>query len=149
MDVRYEVFKKEHLSQLEPQETQAEFISTMTSGLMDYPMYLESVGLIETLMLDGVVVAIGGVVPLNKGSAEGFVVLSETAKKHPRTLVSWMRTYLNAVQFVHGFHRIQTLVVEDFERGHRFIGKLGFKAEGTLEAYGEDRTNFVMYGRVI
>ena len=102
-------------------------------------------------MYDGLGLSgIGGVIPVWRGRAVGWVVVDRCADRH-----GWLwatrrvREYLDSVQAAGIYRRIETAVCEDFTQGHRWARLLGFVKEGTMKAYTPDGLDYALYARVV
>lgn len=49
----------------------------------------------------------------------------------------------------YNYHRIQMTVRCDFVAGQKWAESLGFKAEGIMYKYGADKSDYIMYAKVV
>lgn len=90
----------------------------------------------------GLLVGVGGIIPLWNGVGEVWMCAMEDLKRSPLTFTKMMKRLIE--QLEGGFHRIQ-MTVSIAEPGHlKWAKLLGFQEEGTLVRYGPDRSNHVM-----
>lgn len=91
-----------------------------------------------------VCVGAAGVMPFWPGRAMAWAVLSAQAKPFMVSITRKVRAILDAVPY----RRVETTVQANFVQGTRWAEILGFRAEGTNEAYLPDGTDAIMYARV-
>ena len=99
-------------------------------------------------IVNGEVVAVGGVVILWSGVGEAWAVTSSLAEKY---FVGFHRaTIKNLGRIIrkHRLHRLQATVHERHEKSLDWVKRLGFEREGVLQAYGPDGGNYFMYARL-
>lgn len=79
----------------------------------------------RALMVDNHCLGIGGIIGSSLGpSAEVWLVLADEARKHPRLLLNEARRFLAELEARCGL--LAAHVIEDDERGMRFVRHLGF-----------------------
>lgn len=102
-----------------------------------------------SMLVNGVVVAIIGVVIVNKATAEVWSITSEEVKKHPIEFQRNVTALLEAYKNVAKIKRLQITVRSDFNEGTRWAESLGFVKEGLMKKYGSDGHDHYLYGRVL
>ncbi len=101
-----------------------------------------------TMDEDGDPIACGGILLVRQGVGQGWLAVSRHAHNmYPLTLARDLT--LLADQLIGDFHlhRLQALVRPDFETGQKLLEKLGFKYEGYMHAYTEQRQDCLMYAK--
>jgi hypothetical protein len=111
----------------------------------EYAAKLQAAGPAVTFLEDGAPVAVGGLAILFAGVAEAWCVIGE-APALP--LVRSLRRLLDLETAMLGLHRIQAHARADADGACRLLVHLGFAAEGLARAFGPDRSDHVLYGRV-
>jgi hypothetical protein len=90
------------------------------------------------------VLACWGLLPLWRGLSEAWLLVSDDIGKSSLILTR----ALNDVLDVATENRIQTSVLENFDKGHKFAQLLGFEPEGLMRAYDVLGRNHVRYARI-
>jgi len=65
----------------------------------------------------------------------------------PREAVGIAKKYLKECCLSRS-HRVQAVVLKDWEKGNQFMQKLGFRREGILKALDEEKRDYNLYARV-
>lgn len=102
-----------------------------------------------TFLIDDKIIGVGGFNLLWPGVAEGWTVLSEDVKKYP---ILFHKLVLKGIQFhMHEMklHRVHSTVVSSFCTGGKWLQKLGFNKEGTLNKFGSFGDSYDLWARVI
>jgi hypothetical protein len=90
------------------------------------------------------IVAVIGLIKQWDGCERAYAFLAETAGYHMLSITRKISDHLDKC----GIRRIEAVVEEDFENGHRWVKLLGFHVEAPLmEKYWNDR-NAVLYARI-
>jgi ribosomal protein S18 acetylase RimI-like enzyme len=108
--------------------------------------YLEVYG--RTLVLDGTPIAIMGFMPLWAGVGDCWVILSDEAYRHPRTICRHMVKAINICRDVLKIHRLQASCRVDDDRQEAFFERFGFELEGIARGYYEQDRDYKLYARV-
>lgn len=90
----------------------------------------------------------GGLVPLWRGVAQGWLFASDRLREHPAVL---HRTVLRALRLSEdalGLHRVQITVHEDFYLSSLWVGRLGFACEGAMPGFGPNGDTYYRYARL-
>jgi len=91
---------------------------------------------------------IGGILPMWKGVAESWLLVSENFPKlflkEPKSILRAFRIYIDSVPF----KRIQTSVLKSFIQGKKFVELFGFENEGLMKQYGPDQKDYYRYALV-
>jgi len=99
----------------------------------------------HTVLVEGGIVACGGIVQYWSGRGEAWAVINKLAKRHFLTLHYVVKNYLESVSL----HRVEATVAKDFNNGHRWAKLLGFELEAeTLKAYSANKLDYSLYARV-
>ena len=108
-------------------------------------------GIALSLMLDGQVIGIAGVVLFHDGVGEAWVVPVadiELLKSKAKGIIIACIAGLQDITARFGMRRIQAIVPEEYFTGRKFARILGFKQEGIMKKYAEDGKNSIMFARV-
>jgi hypothetical protein len=97
--------------------------------------------------LDGTPLGAGGLVPLWRGVAQGWIFASDRLRRHPVTLHRTVQHGLALAEAGLALHRIQITVHEDFAASRRWVERLGFRFEGRMPGYGPNRDTYLRYAR--
>lgn len=100
-----------------------------------------------TFTYDGRIIFIAGFFQLWPGVIEVWMLPSKHLATAPRTFARLMKRYVDRIAEDFKVHRMQTTSFHD-DFHAKFMKFLGFKAEGTLEKYTQDKRNMVQYARV-
>jgi len=98
-----------------------------------------------SFVVDGKVVACGGIHPLCPGVGDVWLFLAkptgpEIVKEVKNQMYEWIRDYR--------FHRVQTLVDYCWKEGRRFTEWVGLEYEGRLRKMTERETDMALYAWV-
>lgn len=104
--------------------------------------------LLYTLMDDGEIVAIGGILSHPwQGLGEMFFYKSPVYDRHVFSYTRMISKLLDILQKKGQFHRLQASIPISDHCAIRFIEFLGFKMEAHLIDYGPDREDYLHYVR--
>lgn len=133
-------FNPEHLNHLDLQPAQ--------HGILPYLDSKEYVDLLMcgsswTFIGDGKVVYCGGFYPLTDTIARGWALVGLNAGRYLYTITKLSRDFFNKSEYA----RIETVVKQDFEQGHRWMRLLGFQNETPdgMRNYGPDGSTYYLY----
>lgn len=112
-------------------------------------MGIESRGEVYTLVIDGRIAVIGGVMPFSDKTGYCFTMFSKYADENKITAAKVVkRMYDNMVQDM-GLHRIVTYNRITKEDHNRWCEWLGFKLECIVEKFDDEGNDYKQYGHVI
>ena len=94
------------------------------------------------------ILAIVGVAPLWKGVGTVWTLLTDDARKRGVVLTRGVIRFITMLETSWGYRRLQATVAHHDEPARLWIVQLGFHYEGTMTAYGPDRTTHDMYARL-
>lgn len=140
-------YKPEHMAKVKIAEDEKDvllFLDNLDSRAEAYA----KCGRAITLMKDGEVMAIGGVIQFWTGSGELWMMVSPEGRLHKVALYKAMSGFIDRCISEYGFHRVQAVVVEGHHQSHNCMMRLGFIPEGMMVHYGPGRENFVRYVRL-
>lgn len=100
-----------------------------------------------TGVMDGNVIACGGMLPLLPGNGEIWALFSTDLHKHAVSVVKALKTNIAHLHDC-GWDRLQTVVQSDFTTAKRFVERLGFTNEGTMKKY-MNGISFDRYAKVV
>lgn len=101
-----------------------------------------------TLLIDGEVAAIMGVVPTWNGVAEATFIPSELFYKYKLSALKKMRMLVELACETYALHRLQANTLSSQPKHGRFLEFLGFKKEATMEKYGPMKQNMDLYAYI-
>lgn len=101
-----------------------------------------------TIFCEGRPIAILGMNPIHRGVFQAWAIISSEVQKHPVSFHKLALTIFERWKTQSGAHRVQMTVQADFEAARRWALALGFNYEGKLRSYGEDGSDFYIYGWV-
>lgn len=101
-----------------------------------------------TLMENGLPIGASGVVPVWPGVGELWALFSLSLRERPLLLYKQTLKALNQFQAGGNYHRLQAIVLKDFEASKRWLIHLQFQCEGLLREYGEDRQDYYRFARI-
>ena len=138
-------YQPHHMGALQLQLAQAAL-----QPLVDNPRYAAALAGEHswTALDDGRILAVAGVLPQWPGRSIAWALLGRSIG--PRQFPALHRKVLAVLEAAAsaGARRIETAVCADFENGHRWAEKLGFRAEGLMRAYCSEGRDHVLYARV-
>lgn len=92
---------------------------------------------------DGIVLAIGGFVPIWEGRYYSWLLISKDIKK-----LDFIPLFRYAISTLKGKRRIETTMDMEFKEALRWIEMLGYKKEGILKSYTPDGKDEYLYARI-
>ena len=98
-------------------------------------------------LIDGKIIAAGGMVELWDHVFEGWVMATADIQKHPIATARIIKKIFNKVMVKYDVHRLQTTVKADYEIGHKFAQWLGLEKEGLMKKYLDDN-DYYLYSRI-
>lgn len=98
-----------------------------------------------TLLIDGEIAAILGVVPLWPGVGEVTMIPSSVFYQNLKTCVKFTRNTIALAAETFNMHRIQATTLTSNPKHGRFMEAMGFTHEGRLRGYGPNGEDFEMY----
>jgi RimJ/RimL family protein N-acetyltransferase len=134
-------FLPAHLKGLQVHESQGDCLALFEDEQYGETLFL---GEAYTAIVNGVVMGCFGLLPLTPNRGQIWSLLSPYSGKH---MAGITRFAIKSIAKC-GIKRIEAHVRTDFEQGHRWAKMLGFKREGTMEAYGDDGLDYDLYSRV-
>lgn len=136
-------FEPGHLRALDVQEAQKAVLGSIEQD--GYGEHLHSLGPAGTLMAAGVPVACAGLMMVGEHRAVAWAILARDCAPRMRALHRAVSRFLETC----GVRRVETVVLCDFEAGHRWARMLGFKMEAErMEAYDAAGNAYALYARV-
>jgi len=102
-----------------------------------------------TVLIDGTIAAILGVVVIWNGVGEVTLVPSEIFYKYPKTLIKTVKSLMEIAMDTWGLHRLHAMTLTTLPAHGKFLKTLGFVRE-TLDdgvvGYGPDGSSFHIWG---
>jgi len=132
-------FEAWHAADVTARNKDTPYIVAFTAAEM-----LEEVGGSFSYLVDGEIVACGGLIEQWAGRHQAWMFFTPAAGKHMLAITSRIKRTLEVTP-----GRIEMTVIKDFELGHRWAKMLGFGVETPcLKAYGPAGEDHVGYVRV-
>lgn len=97
---------------------------------------------------DGVPLGAGGLMPLWRGVARGWIYASDRLRARPVQLHRAVARGLALADAAFDLHRIEISVHADFAASRRWVERLGFRFEGVMPGYGPNKDSYVRYARI-
>jgi hypothetical protein len=133
-----------HMMDLRPFEKQYfEWFDDYNETLKMFASY----GNCYTALHNGNVACCFGAVPLNRGTAEGWMLTSYIVESNPISLTRGARRYINKIAIDMQLHRLQFVVDNSNVLAIRWTKALGFTEEGLMKNYGPDKSDHFMFAR--
>jgi hypothetical protein len=104
-------------------------------------------GQLFSVFVDDRVEAIGGFVKLWEGVVEMIAMISPVGKRHIKIIHRTAKNMIN-VALSNGIWRIQTNVLDGFDKGIRWVERLGFHSEGKMKKYTPDGRDMIRFAIV-
>ena len=106
-------------------------------------------GFAWTGLKNGFPVGSAGIIPMWDGTAEAWVLASERVHENPFRFAKTVKSIFNELVIEHGLHRIQAAVRADWPEAQRFAEFMGVENEGLMRKFGQDKTDYIRYARVL
>lgn len=138
--MKFEPLTAEHVVRLGPLEP----IHAGYEVTADLAVGLEECGGVAAVDGDSVV-AIAGILPRWDGVGMAWAWLSRGWRKHARRITAEIISAIEASDC----HRIEVAVRCDFDRGHRWVKRMGFELETPVaHKWGPDGADYAIYVRI-
>ena len=136
-------FKKEHLSLLKVRD----FELYRMEHIQQFPeVYEHSAG--YSVFDNSKLIFCAGVIPYWKGVGEAWIVCDACVKHYIRELYFYTKLYLDRIVDRYKLHRVQSSVMVDYQPGHRFLERMGFRREGLMRQYDWQGKDYYLYARI-
>lgn len=135
-------FRAEHLDRLELQDAQQDLYAQFQ--VPGYGAALESCVYSFTAMHDGKVIGCAGVQEVWEGRALLWSLLSKHAGTHFRPIHRAAFGFIQQAKW----RRIECVVEDGFEAGHRWAKLLGMEHECLMRNYSPSGVDFHLYSRI-
>jgi hypothetical protein len=139
-------FKPEHMADIEKKDVDSNIMMFLDDLDARAETYAKS-GPSVTIMENGKVLVIGGVIQFWPGVGEAWMMVSPEGRKKGLTLFRHMEGFLKYCFAEHRFHRIQASIVTTHKEAHKCVMRLGFIPEGMMVRYGPNMENYMRYAR--
>ena len=93
-------------------------------------------------------VAIFGLVLLWDGVGEAWSLFSEKARRYPIAMTKGANAFFDICEILYTLHRLQITVRSEDKRAMSWASFLGFKEEGLLRAFSQDKKDYYMMRRI-
>lgn len=131
-------FKKEHLDCMEVRSHEDYILKTgVINSLED--------GVAFTGIIDGRIIACGGVVPYKHGVGELWQIPSIYVADHALVYARYIKEWVEEMKEVFGLHRMETLCQTD-ELHSKWMKFIGFESEGVKKKFF-DGQDYEMWGK--
>jgi len=102
-----------------------------------------------TAVVNGSIVACGGIYPVWDGVGEAWFLGSHLIHKYTKTIVKELRMHLHGIMEAHQLHRVQAHILEDWPNARRWIRFLDMQEEGVLRKFSPDGHNYIQFSKVM
>jgi len=100
-----------------------------------------------TGIVDGRIIACGGIVPLNNGNSEIWLIPSLWVSSVTLTFAREIRRWLDKIRHDFALNRMQTACMND-DLHNRWMAFLGFEKEGVMKKY-HNGNDYCMWSKVV
>lgn len=100
-----------------------------------------------TIMLEGRIIFMGGFIKMWPGVCEAWMIPTKHFAKHKGIAFKGILHFIEIFADSMKIHRMQAICFGD-ELHSNFLDHLGFKFEGTLKNYSDEKEDHYIYGRV-
>jgi hypothetical protein len=138
-------FDFEHVDIFEQSPEDIERYGLMTS---ESPMPMAEYGQAFTGIHDGRVLIMGGIMLTSERTAKCWTIVSKHAKNYGVLVFHQTRRLLENMMDDMKLHRLETANLKDAHEHHRWCRLLGFKAEGDMPMYDDQKRTWVRFGKV-
>lgn len=139
-------FHPKHFECMDIRQKEKDAIFSLPDAYARYEHVAEASLQAATFIGDGRVLFCAGFFLLWSGVAEFWMIPSAHVGKYPMPFYRTIRQYLKEIPATFKLHRIQTTSYDDAFH-EKWMRKLKFKKEGTMEQYRHDKSNMCIYGR--
>jgi hypothetical protein len=101
-----------------------------------------------TIVIDGKIVACGGVTLTEWNKGEAWTLFSSLLYKYPKTCFKVSRDTINKIIEDKKLTRVQALASPIHPETQTFLQHLGFGYEGVMRAYGPNEEDMILYSRI-
>lgn len=115
---------------------------------IEYWKRIEDGGMAFSAFADGEFLGCGGYGQPWPGIAQVWVWETSGVHRYPQGVHRLVRRALQHIEQDKNVWRISCEVRKGNERGRRWVELLGFQYEGTMEKYGPDGSDFMLYAKV-
>ncbi len=137
-------FSPEHFWQITNLQHEQLAIATIVED--KYLERLQEAGPAYTYMDGNVVIACFGVADMWSGVGEAWMFVSNLVQQKPVSAIKVARWFCGILD--ERYHRVQTTVESDFEKGRNFLKNIGFIFEGRMWKYGPNKKDYDRYARI-
>ncbi|WP_435310642.1 GNAT family N-acetyltransferase [Primorskyibacter sedentarius] len=99
-------------------------------------------GIAVTVVHNGYVLAVGGVLNLWEGVGEWWSLTTIYAEKYPKQFHKAAKDMIMRAELEMKLHRLQAAIRADNQKAINWHARLGFTNEGIMRAYGVDGTDY-------
>ena len=99
-----------------------------------------------TLEYEGEILGVGGIRPITATTAMAWIDASDKAftdRRRTVNIVKQLEAWIQEMQTVYNFHRLQAYVEVDFTKGITLVEHLGFKPESRMKEFFGDKDVFL------
>ena len=102
-----------------------------------------------TMFKGNAVLGLIGTTPLHEGVYHIYAILTKNIYMCPISFVRFCKKLIRDKMSLFSAHRAQMDIAADYQAGHRWATALGFTPEGVMKKYGYNKTDHVLYARVL
>ena len=101
-----------------------------------------------TLIHEGRIMVIGGIIPMSEKTAHCFTVWSMFSDNHRISCARYVRRQFESMAKAEGYHRITTWNRAENKDYHKWCEFLGFKWEGLVRKFDDEGNDYFQYAWV-
>lgn len=140
-------FQFEHLELFDWRQEEYGMYNT-GSDFVNSLLEAEQKGVCYTVIHEGRILAIGGIVSRTQKTGYAFTMFSKYADEFPTMLARLGKRMFRQMVESQGFHRITTYNRVGMDHHHKWCEWLGFKREGVVEKFDDEGNDYIQYGMV-
>lgn len=140
-------FEPEHLGQMTPRRFEAAEMAYVGDPELYVRAYLQR-GPAWSGFVGNRIMGCAGVCVLWRGVGEAWMVTTDLAARMPLAFHRAIASRLDEVMMSMNLWRLQAIIHTEHEVSRRWVRRLGFEEEGTMQRYGPDGKDYVRFARV-
>lgn len=144
--IRMIPYEPEHLDLFEQTDFDREAYGEMKS---DTPNPMADYGESFTLIIDGRVMVVGGIMAQSAHTGRCWTMFSAYAQGHAISLLRNVKAQMENMMQTMGLHRIETANLAHAEHHHKWCRLLGFKNEGLMLQYDDKKRDYIRFAKVM
>jgi len=106
-------------------------------------------GICFTAKSDGRVLVVGGILMTSMHTGIGWTMVSKYATLYGRSVLYTVKRQLENMMVDFQLHRIETANLKDATEHHRWCRLLGFREEGPLCQYDDQKRDYIRFAKIM